>query len=160
MVEQTAPMTFLFPKPILSSADATTFRVAHRYRNAIYHEDRHNDALIAPLGRVYISAVGRAWCRAQHPMGRPDLVESLVSERLQRLEVRPRSLAKRLAADLIDRSRPIDALRRELVRRGLPAETHAAMLLGAELHNRYRADPELVRLKDEMAGILRLSRSS
>jgi hypothetical protein len=68
--------------------------------------------------------------------------------------VRTRPLAKRLATDLVERSRTADALRQELIRRGLPAETHAAMLLAAEVRHRYRADPEIVRLKDEMAGVL------
>ena len=153
-VEHAGVMTFHFPKPILSNTNATIFRVSHRYRNAIYHEDRHNNALIAPLVRLYISAVGRAWYLAQHPMGRPGMVERLVSDRLRSLEVRPGSLAKRLASDLIERSRATDALRRELSRRGLLAEAQAAMLLGAEVRERYRADPEDVRLKDEMAAVL------
>jgi hypothetical protein len=38
-IEHTAAMTFMYPKPILDTSDATIFRVAHRYRNAIYHED-------------------------------------------------------------------------------------------------------------------------
>lgn len=176
-VEHTGLMSFAFPKAILSDTDATIFRVSHRYRNAIYHEDRHNDALTAPLARLYISAVGRAWCLAQPQVGHggptrrlralpyirrhatlhgyvqlPQAVEALTGEILRNMGVRTRPLAKRLALDLVERSRAADALRHDLTRRGLPAATHATMLLAAELRHRYRADPELVRLKDEMAG--------
>jgi hypothetical protein len=34
---------------ILDESDAAVMRVAHSYRNAVYHQDRHNPALIAPL---------------------------------------------------------------------------------------------------------------
>jgi hypothetical protein len=178
-VEHTELMSFGFPKPILSSADATIFRVSHRYRNAIYHEDRHNTALVAPLARLYLSAVGRAWCRAQPEMGTggptrrlralpyvrrqatssgyvalPQAVEALAGELLRNVGVRTRSLAKRLAADLVERSRAADELRHDVRRRGLPAEAHAPLLLAAEVRHEHRADPELVRLKDEMAGVM------
>jgi hypothetical protein len=63
--EQTGVGAFAFPVPMLNDADATIFRVAHRYRNGVYHADRHNAALLDPLTRLYLAAVGRAWCRAQ-----------------------------------------------------------------------------------------------
>jgi hypothetical protein len=178
-VEHTQLMSFAFPKPILSGADATIFRVSHRYRNAIYHEDRHNSALVAPLARLYLSAVGRAWCRAQPQVGTggptrrlkalpyvrrqatrtahvalPQAVEALAGELLRNMGVRTRSLAKRLAADLVERSRAADELRQDLRRRGLPPDAHAPLLLAAEVRQEHRADPELVRLKDEMARVL------
>jgi hypothetical protein len=178
-VEHTGVMSFAFPKPILSDTDATIFRVAHRYRNAIYHEDRHNNALIAPLARLYLSAVGRAWCRAQPEMesggptrrlralpyvrrqatrsgyvALPQAVEALADGLLRNMGVRTRSLAKRLAADLVERSRAADELQHYLRRRGLPAEAHAPLLLAAEVRHEHRADPEVVRLKDEMADVM------
>jgi hypothetical protein len=54
--------------PILSSDDARLFRVAHSYRNDIYHEDRHNQALLSPLTVLYAQAVGRAFV-AGYPAG-------------------------------------------------------------------------------------------
>lgn len=53
-----------FPERILDEHDAAVFRVAHHYRNPVYHEDRHNPALIHPLGRLYAQAVGRAFVRS------------------------------------------------------------------------------------------------
>lgn len=63
--EHTGTFSWSYPKPILDRVDATIFRVAHRYRNGVYHEDRHNAALLDPLTRLSLVAVGRAWCRAQ-----------------------------------------------------------------------------------------------
>jgi hypothetical protein len=51
---------FAFPRPVLDEHDAAIFRVAHRYRNGLHHEDRANDALLDPLARLYLIAVGRA----------------------------------------------------------------------------------------------------
>ena len=48
MTEQEGLFTFAYPKPMLNQVDATTFRVARRYRNGVYHEDRHNRALLEP----------------------------------------------------------------------------------------------------------------
>jgi hypothetical protein len=54
----------LFPKPILDTHDSVVVRVAHHYRNPIYHQDRHNPTLIHPVGRLYAQAVGRAFIRS------------------------------------------------------------------------------------------------
>lgn len=48
---------------ILDQADAAVFKVAHRYRNNIYHEDRHNPAVLRPLVVLYAHAVGRAFVK-------------------------------------------------------------------------------------------------
>jgi hypothetical protein len=178
---QTGPMTFAYPKPILDAQDATTFRVAHRYRNGVYHEDRHNDALLDPLARLYIAAVGRAWCRAQPAVSKggsagrlkglryvprhahapdksiivlPQAVEQLIPELLQDLDVAPRKLAERLAADLVARADAADEARQQLARDGLHRGAHAEMLRHAELRHAHRADPEYVRLQDLSATIL------
>jgi hypothetical protein len=57
-------MPAYFPEHILDAHDAVVFRVAHHYRNPIYHEDRHNPTLIHPVGRLYAQAVGRAFVRS------------------------------------------------------------------------------------------------
>jgi hypothetical protein len=57
-------MPVYFPDPILDTHDAVVFRVAHHYRNPIYHQDRHNPTLIHPVGRLYAQAVGRAFIRS------------------------------------------------------------------------------------------------
>lgn len=58
---------FHYPEPILDALDAAVFRVAHHYRNPVYHEDRHHPTLIEPIGRLYAQAVGRAFVRARKP---------------------------------------------------------------------------------------------
>lgn len=49
------------PSPLLDENDAAIFRIAHQYRNPIYHEDRHNPALLPVLGRLFQGAVCRAF---------------------------------------------------------------------------------------------------
>ena len=51
-------------EPILDEPDAVVFRVAHTCRNNIYHEDRHNPALLPLLAIFYAQAVGRAFVRS------------------------------------------------------------------------------------------------
>ncbi|MEX2375289.1 MAG: hypothetical protein WD942_06840 [Dehalococcoidia bacterium] len=60
---ESAPPVY-FPDRILDAHDAIVFRVAHHYRNPIYHQDRHNPTLILPVGRLYAQAVGRAFVRS------------------------------------------------------------------------------------------------
>lgn len=171
--DHAGPFSWSYPKPIVDSFDATIFRVAHRYRNGVYHEDRHNAALIDPLTRLYLAAMGRAWCRAQpevsmggyertldglgyvsrHAKGGqlmlPHTVVALAGELLGGLDVSARRLAETLADDLSERATATDETRRQLVRRGLAAGAHADMLRAAELRYTHRADAELVRLQDE-----------
>jgi hypothetical protein len=170
---------FAYPRPVLDEQDAAIFRVAHRYRNGLHHEDRANDALLDPLARLYLAAVGRAWSRAHREsavgalsaqrlaelpyvarvardgwVSFPAAAQSTASELLYDMEVEARELAQRLADDLLDRADQSDAARAELVRCGLAADAHADMLRAAELHRLHRADPELVRLQDEASGAL------
>jgi hypothetical protein len=153
--------------------------VAHRYRNGQHHEDRANDALLDPLARLYLTAVGDAWCRAQRDwtvgglsarrlralprtarvasagtVTFPAAAQEIVAELLHGMEVEPRELAERLADDLVRRADETDAARAELVRCGLAAEAHADMLRAAELRHLHHADAELVRLQDEASDAL------
>lgn len=164
---------FPYPQPILDDSDATVFRVAHRYRNGIYHEDRHNPTLVEPLARLYILAVGRTWCRSQIDMGSGgptsrlkglryvrrhaddgyvtlrDAVEAISAEVLDDLEVEPKELAERLATDLVERADAIREAWRELTQTLLHPDAHAEMLRAAEFSYVHRADDELLRLQDE-----------
>jgi hypothetical protein len=54
-------------EPIIPEPETAIWRVAHTYRNGVYHEDRHNAALIAPLAALYLDVVGRAFYRAYRP---------------------------------------------------------------------------------------------
>ena len=46
---------------VVAAEDSSILRIGRRYRNAVYHEDRHNAALIQPLTILYMQAVGRAF---------------------------------------------------------------------------------------------------
>jgi hypothetical protein len=52
---------------ILSSSDVAIFKIAHRYRNGVYHEDHHNPTILAPLVVIYAHAVGRAFVLGYRP---------------------------------------------------------------------------------------------
>lgn len=56
--------SFTRPERLLDEGDAAILRIAHQYRNPIYHEDRHNPALLPVLGRLYLAAVARAFARS------------------------------------------------------------------------------------------------
>lgn len=179
--EADGPLTFAFPDPILREEDAAVFRIAHRYRNGLHHEDRANHALLEPLARLYLVAVGQAWCRAQPVRSRgglspqrlaelpttasvlegaivefPRAAQDLVAKRLIDMAVDAKELAARLAADLRRRADDADAARAELVRCGLPDDDHAEMLYAAELRHVHRADPQLVDLQDRASTTLGL----
>jgi len=48
-------------EPILTASEAEVLRVAHAYRNDIYHEDRHNDRTLPAITQAAIHAVAHAW---------------------------------------------------------------------------------------------------
>jgi hypothetical protein len=52
---------------VVAAEDSPILRIGHSYRNAVYHEDRHNAALIQPLTILYMQAVGRAFSRYYEP---------------------------------------------------------------------------------------------
>jgi hypothetical protein len=170
---------FAFPSPVLDEEDAVVFRIAHRYRNGLHHEDRANGALLNPLARLYLGAVGRAWCRAQPSMsvgglsaGRlselpttaavsddglvafPGAAQRVVEAALADMAVDAKELAARLAYDLRRRADGADGARIELVRCGLADDAHADMLRTAELRHAHRADPQLIELQDRASAAM------
>lgn len=56
-----AAFTFGLGDPILQQAEAEVLRVAHAYRNDVYHEDRHNPATIRVIARAALRVVVEAW---------------------------------------------------------------------------------------------------
>jgi hypothetical protein len=58
------PIGFSKSQPLLDAPDASVFRVAHAYRNSLYHGDRHNPALGRSLAIVYLQAVGHTLVRS------------------------------------------------------------------------------------------------
>jgi hypothetical protein len=181
-------MTFGYPEPILDEFDATTFRVAHRYRNAAYHRGHHNGALAGPLVALYAGAVGRALVCSLQRFG---VMGGLSQERLARLEslgwrpaerggvigphdaagqivtritdechVDRADLAARLAEDLADRSAAVENELASLRRDGLEDTDLDKMLRAAQLQAVHGADDELVRLQDEQASMLHALQAS
>jgi hypothetical protein len=50
--------------PILDDSDAEVLRVAHAYRNDVYHEDKHNERTLPVVLTLALHAVVRAWMRS------------------------------------------------------------------------------------------------
>jgi hypothetical protein len=107
---------FMYPEPLLDQADAAIFRVAHHYRNPVYHRDRHNPTLIEPVGKLYAQAVGRAFVRAQRwgvsMSASPGFISALVDLGWSsggRTYFEPREAARDIAARICDPLR-VDAL--------------------------------------------------
>lgn len=80
---ESAPPVY-FPERLLDAHDAVVFRVAHHYRNPIYHQDRHNPTLIHPVGRLYAQAVGRTFVRS-HRRGWAELSSPAFMQEIVRL---------------------------------------------------------------------------
>ncbi len=74
---------------ILTERDAVVMRVAHSYRNGVYHEDRHNAALMQPLSMLYAQALGRAFVRS-HAHGWSYSIDAERAGSLARLGYEPR----------------------------------------------------------------------
>lgn len=51
-------------EPILTASDVEVLRVAHAYRNDVYHEDRHNERTLPTIAWAAIHTVARAWKRS------------------------------------------------------------------------------------------------
>lgn len=166
-------MPVYFPDRILDAHDAVVFRVAHHYRNPIYHEDRHNGALVDPMGRLYAQAVGRAFIRSHRSglavsatpsfmqeiaqlgwQGRGDnyfdpraAAEAIITRICDPLIVDGALLRTQLADDLAERcdiiDEDIDALRRD---------TFIALedfLVQVQDWAANRGDEEMLRLREE-----------
>jgi hypothetical protein len=178
------PIGFSKSQPLLDAPDASVFRVAHAYRNSLYHGDRHNPALGRSLAIVYLQAVGhtlvRSWpegliigpaagardrnVRALRRLGASwsgrsysprAAADESVRQIVGRLRVQRATLCRQLIADLEQRARAAQATLDSLSAQGLPREALRDLVRAALLWAAYRADPELVRLQDEYDAIIR-----
>lgn len=168
-------------EPWLDARDASVFRVAHAYRNALYHGDRHNVALGRSLTVAYLQAVGRtlvrSWPRG-HTFGglastdrrirafrrlgatvgssfSPRAVaEDCVGNLIGSFRVQRATLCRQLVSDLEDRALAVEATVEGLSRSGLRREIQRDLVRAALLWAAFRADPELVRLQDEKDTLL------
>jgi hypothetical protein len=55
------PLTFGLGRPILDADGSEVLRVAHAYRNDVYHEDRHNPRSLPVVTRAAVRTVAAAW---------------------------------------------------------------------------------------------------
>jgi hypothetical protein len=176
------PEGFWPPPRLLDAGDAVVFRVAHGYRNALYHGDQHNPALGRPLAVEYLQAVGRALVRswpeglmhgsysARDPRVRAfrrlgasvstsftprHVAEECVQHLLGRFRVQRATLSRQLIKDIEDRSGVVQATLDNLSRLGLSRDTQREFMHATFLWAAYRADPELVRLGDEHHALAR-----
>jgi hypothetical protein len=167
--------------PLLDQLDADVFRTAHAYRNRIYHADHHNPALLPPLGKAYLAAVGRAFTRQQPTgvAGSPspttericaygfdlseswspgffppyEAAESITAKLTSGLEVDPEETKASLSSDIVDRTHWAEAMIETLVRDGYPRERIPDVLAEAGSWQTIEADEKIVRLESEAADL-------
>lgn len=173
----------MYPQPLLDELDASIFRVAHRYRNDVYHAGRHNRALIGPLGQLYGQAVGRAFIRS-HREGQ--MMGGGIEGRLRELdrfdgwrdgrgkdtfvpleaairivkqicaftELVPSDLAGELGEDIEERCSALAEDLDGLRTDGLSAEAIESLLKSVQLWAAHRGDEELIRLQQEQSKLI------
>jgi len=131
-------------RSLLSRADASIFRVAHTYRNRVYHADHHNSTILPLIAGAYLKAVGRAFVASQptgiESLGDPfsgDLAKygycpkregafapeeaaiQIVEHLSDGLSVSLKEAKKELIADLVWRTEWAEQMTTELERQGL-----------------------------------------
>jgi hypothetical protein len=52
---------------IITETDTTVLAIGHSYRNAAYHRDAHNPAVLATIGKVFFKSVGQLFVSDQLP---------------------------------------------------------------------------------------------
>ena len=171
------------PVPLLDDFDASILRVAHRYRNDLYHAGRHNSALLGSLNRLYAQAVGRAFVRSlpegwvmgggiasrlsqldrfawRDPDSSRDSIAPheaatrIVAELVRGLEVNREELKNQLADDVHERTAIIDRDLDERRGEGLSEQTLKALIEAAQLWATNRGDETLIRLQEERWSLL------
>jgi hypothetical protein len=178
-----APIGWMSDEPLLDARDASIFRVAHAYRNALYHGDRHNRALGRSLAVEYIQAAGRTLVRSWPPnqvlggiaagdarlrsfrrLGSPEarspfapriVAEQCVRHLVGRFRVQRASLCRQLVHDIEDRAQRVERMLNDLRGEGLTGTAQADLVRAALLWAAYRADPELVGLQEQQDAIIR-----
>ena len=171
---------------ILDSLDESIVRVAHAYRNRVYHADHHNPTLLPVLARAYLGAVGRAFVRSQ-PVNvgssitpsatdlatfgykpRPDsafdgyfvpaeAAQTIVAHLLSALDVDLAEARRDLQLDLQERVAWIRAMVGSLLRDGMPPDRFAFAILWTEFWEKHGADDELAALDERRLAVMRVA---
>jgi hypothetical protein len=50
---------------VVTETDITVLTIGHSYRNAAYHRDTHNPAVLATIGKIFFKSVGALFVRSQ-----------------------------------------------------------------------------------------------
>ena len=170
------------PPRLLDARDAVVFRVAHGYRNELYHGDQHNPALGRPLAVEYLQAVGRALVRSSReglsegsysprdPRVRAfrrlgasmstsltprRIAEECVQHLVGRFHVKRATLSRQLIQDVDARAAAVQSTLGKLSGLGFSREIQREFIQATFLWAAYRADPDLVRLQDEHDALMR-----
>jgi hypothetical protein len=161
----------------VAAEDSPILRIGHSCRNAVYHEDRHNAALIQPLTILYMQAVGRAFSRYYEPgtawsmttdqvaaldafgYSLPErelggrmfefraAAETVTSAITRRFDVPLAPLRTWLAEDLVTRTARLAAIAVGLLEGGMPDERFEFAFNWALFWDACGADPEAMQLQ-------------
>lgn len=171
------------PVPLLDDFDGSIFRVAHRYRNDLYHAGRHNSALLGSLNRLYAQAVGRAfvrslpegWVMGGGIAGRltqldrfawrdadssgdsiapHEAATRIVDELTRGLDIDRDELRNQLADDVQERCVIIDSDLEDLRGEGLNELALKSLIEAAQLWAAHRGDEDLIRLQEKRWSLL------
>jgi hypothetical protein len=158
-------------EPWVEDVEADVILIGHSYRNAAYHRDTHNPAVIRPLAKLLFRAVAHAFARGHDelfnfypsrewrellaPFGlsaeelgigtRRQVATAVATKLSEGLDEPLDELAGRFADDLEARAAHIDDLTDELPLTALGID---AMLADQEFWDKHGMDDELVRLQE------------
>ena len=153
-------------EPLITSSEATVLSISHSYRNAAYHRDTHNPAVVLALAKVMLKAVCAVFVRAHSggpyyllPPGeeldsRED-AEAVARRLLAGLEVQLDELGRLLANDLMSRLEQVEEWIEYLP---LTDEALEAGLADAEFFDKHRSDDQLIALDEEWSPMFRAAR--
>jgi hypothetical protein len=143
-------------EPLITPAEAVVLSIGHSYRNAAYHRDTHNPAVVLPLAKVLFDAVSAAFVRAHSGSGYYlpstegpvcDEPPEAIAARLQEgLEVPLEGFSKVLADDLTNRA---DQLVEWVGYLPIGEDDLERGLADEEFLDKHGADDELMALDDE-----------
>jgi hypothetical protein len=151
--------------PLVDELDKTVLLVGHAYRNAAYHRDAHNPAMIASVGRLLFATVARLVVRCQsnslgvdsratrlEQFGVPldggmctmrDAAAAIVTRLVDGLDTDLEALAAELAEDLEARRAEVEELVNYL---GTSGHDVDELIASAEFRDKQAGDEELLRL--------------
>jgi hypothetical protein len=156
---------------LIDDADAAVLKVGHSYRNDAYHEDSHNEDVVASIARVLFAAVARLITRLQ-PRGVSfgglppadidrlaewgyedgssfelrELADAVASNFIAELALDVDNFRDLLAKDLESR---VESLRADVEFLGQSSIDPATIIQGVELWSHYGADEQLLELAQQ-----------